>query len=197
MSSVVRLNVPPFERTEPTSLAALHRPLVSSDATQCEAHCNPCPACLEAQKKAVEDAGRLASDLGLRLSQLVEDALAQHVARMEAEQARLIATVLTAVLPNTADAALRSSLKDEISTALSQNARSELTLAKNPALDLGPLPEGAKLTFVEQSNLPLHQLRLSDDSGTTLIDPQAIIDACLARLSPLLDATSVPSETDS
>lgn len=196
MSSVVRLNVPPFESAAPTSLAALHRSLVPAESTQCDAHCNPCPKCLAAQEQAMAEAGRLARDLGLRLSQLVEDALAQHVAKMEADQSRLIGAILSAILPDMADASLRSSLAKEITEATDSNPRAKLVIAKNPALKLGDLPDDSRLSFQDDDSLPLHQLQLSQDSGKTLIDPDSIIEACVARLNAILNVTAVKPETE-
>lgn len=182
MSKIVRLPVPPFEPTSPTSLDALRRPLIKPEDTHCAAHCQPCAACLATQEKAVNAAKKTASDLGLRLSQLVEDAIAEHVARIEAEQTQLVTTVLEAVLPHLADAALRSALIDELSTATNSLRTEPLRLRKNPDLDLGPLPDNAAVKIEDDPTVPMNLIDLRDGEGVTRIDAQALIDACLVRL---------------
>lgn len=182
MSNLVRFQVPPFEATPPTSLAALRRPLIKPETTACAAHCQPCATCLAAQDKAVKAAKKTASDLGLRLSQLVEDAIAKHITRIEAEQTQLITTVLHSVLPHTADASLRSALRDEISIASEQLRNTPLYLRKNPALDLGPMPENADVRIDDDPDVPIGRIDLHNGDGATQIDAQAVINACLARL---------------
>lgn len=182
MSTVVRLQVPPFEPASPTSLSALRRPLISQETTRCAAHCQPCPACLAEQEKAVKAAEKTVSDLGLRLSQLVEDALAKHVARIEAEQTQLITAVLEGVLPHLADASLRSALLDELSVAADSLRTVPLHLRKNPALDLGPMPDTVSVKIENDPAVPMNRLDLRDGDGTTRIDAQALINACLVRL---------------
>lgn len=189
MSSVVRLNVPPFEPTAPTSLSALRRPLVQTDDHACDAQCEPCQTCRAAQQAAVEQARALATDLGLRLSQLVEDAMAERLAKIEADQSRLVARILEGVLPHLADAALRRALGDEIARATHSLKDVRLHLVKHPSLNLGVLPDTSRLDLTDDPDMPLHQVRLHDASGTTLIDPDAIIQACLSRLSPALSET--------
>lgn len=182
MSKVVRLQVPPFESTPPTSLAALRRPLINPESTRCAAHCQPCPSCLAAQDAAVTAAKKTASDLGLRLSQLVEDAIAEHVVRIETEQTQLITAVLEGVLPHLADAALRSALLDELSCATDSLRTEPLHLRKNPELDLGSLPDSMPVKIENDPAVPMNRLDLRDGDGTTRIDAQALINACLVRL---------------
>lgn len=182
MSNLVRFQVPPFEATPPTSLAALRRPLINPEATRCAAHCQPCPTCLAAQEQVVKDAKKTASDLGLRLSQLVEDAMVHHVARIEAEQTALISAVLAGVLPHIADASLRSALLGELSVAADALRTEPLQLRKNPALDLGALPDTAQIRIKDDPAQPMNTLDLRDGDSTTRIDAQAIINACLLRL---------------
>lgn len=182
MSKIIRLHVPPFEPTSPTSLAALRRPLIRPETTRCDAHCQPCPTCVAVQDKAVKAAEKTASDLGLRLSQLVEDAIAKHVARIEAEQTQLIATILEGVLPHLAEASLRSALRDELSVAAESLRTVPLYLRKNPELDLGPLPDSVQVKIEDDPAVPLNRIDLRDGDGTTRIDAQAIINACLVRL---------------
>lgn len=192
MSNLVRFHVPPFEATPPTSLAALRRPLINPEATRCAAHCQPCPTCLAAQQKAVKAAKKTASDLGLRLSQLVEDAVAQHVARIEAEQTALISAVLAGVLPHMADASLRSALLAELSVAgdaLRKGPSGSLQLCKNPALDLGNLPDTAQVQIKDDPAMAMNTLDLRDGDSTTRIDAQTIINACLLRLGKPLGPT--------
>lgn len=191
MSKIVRLQVPPFEATPPTSLAALRRPLIKPESTRCEAHCQPCPSCVAAQEKAVKAAKKTASDLGLRLSQLVEDAIAKHVARIEAEQTQLITAVLEGVLPHLAEASLRSALLDELSVAADSLRTVPLHLRKNPELDLGPLPDNVQVKIENDPAVPMNRLDLRDGDGTTRIDAQVLIDACLVRLGkPILQTHS-------
>lgn len=182
MSTVVRLHVPPFEPAAPTSLAALRRPLIQAETVHCEAQCQPCPVCVAKQAAEVETAMKLSSDLGLRVSQLVEDALSHHIARIEAQQAELIASVLTGVLPHLADAALRSALTDELSDAAEPLRTEPLRLRKHPELDLGPLADDTRLEIEDDASLALHQIQLRDGEGVTQIDPDRLITACLARL---------------
>ncbi|WP_298915584.1 hypothetical protein [uncultured Algimonas sp.] len=182
MSDIVRLHAPPFEPAAPTSLKALHRPLVAPDASHCEAHCRPCPACRAAQAAEVDAASKMSADLGLRLSQLVEDALAQHVARLEAEQAELVATILRGLLPALGDAALRSALAEELSAASQPLRSATLRLRKPPGLDLGPIPEGGRLQIEDDASQPMHTLSLADGDAVTTLDAQALIDACASRL---------------
>ena len=117
MSELIKLRVPPFVPTSPTSLSALTRPLVDADSSPCGAQCTPCPVCEAAQAAEVEAARKLSADLGLRLSQLVEDAIDTHVARIEAQQTQLVQTVLSAVLPHLADVNLRSALSEVLMEA--------------------------------------------------------------------------------
>lgn len=195
MSNLVRFHVPPFEATPPTSLAALRRPLINPEATRCAAHCQPCPSCLAAQEQAVKDAKKTASDLGLRLSQLVEDAMVQHVARIEAEQTALISAVLAGVLPHMADASLRSALLGELSVAANairtgpSGPSGSLQLRKNPALDLGDLPDTAQVQIKDDPAMPMNTLDLRDGDSTTRIDAQTIINACLLRLGKTVEPT--------
>ncbi|MGJ8560739.1 MAG: hypothetical protein ACSHX3_10925 [Litorimonas sp.] len=187
MSKIVRLQVPPFEATPPTSLAALRRPLIKPETTRCEAHCQLCPSCVAAQEKVVNAAKKAASDLGLRLSQLVEDAIAKHVARIEAEQTQLITAVLEGVLPHLAEASLRSALLDELSVAADSLRTAPLHLRKNPELDLGPLPNNVQVKIEDDPTVPMNRLDLRDGDGTTRIDAQVLINACLVRLGrPIL-----------
>ncbi|MEM7729191.1 MAG: hypothetical protein AAF311_07935 [Pseudomonadota bacterium] len=186
MSTVIRLNAPPFEPAAPTSLAALRRPLVDAQASRCDSHCSPCPACQAAQAAAVESARKAAqasaSDLGLRLSQLVEDALGTHIARIETQQAELVSAVLGAVIPHLADTALRRALEDEIlaATALAQQGMS-LQLVKHPDLDLGNVPAG-RLQIEDDPAQPRGSLSLKAGDGLSTLDVRPLIDACLARI---------------
>lgn len=182
MSKVVRLQVPPFEPTPPTSLAALRRPLINPETTHCDAHCQPCPSCVAAQDKALKAAKKTASDLGLRLSQLVEDAIAKHISRIEAEQTQLITAVLEGVLPHLAEASLRSALRDELSVAAESLRTVPLHLRKNPELDLGTLPDNVQVKIEDDPAVPMNRIDLRDGDGTTRIDAQALINACLVRL---------------
>jgi hypothetical protein len=182
MSNLVRFQVPPFETTSPTSLAALRRPLINPEATGCAAHCQPCPTCLKAQEKAIATAKKTSSDLGLRLSQLVEDAMVQYVARIEAEQTALIAAVLAGVLPHMADAGLRSALLSELSVVADAIRTDGMQLFKNPALDLGELPATAQIQIKDDPAMPMNTIDLRDGDSATRIDAQAIINACLLRL---------------
>lgn len=127
-------------------------------------------------------AKKTASDLGLRLSQLVEDAIAKHITRIEAEQTQLITAVLHGVLPHTADASLRSALRDEISVASEQLCNTPLYLRKNPGLDLGPMPENAAVRIDDDPAVPMGRIDLHKGDGATQIDAQAVINACLVRL---------------
>jgi hypothetical protein len=182
MSEIVRLHVPPFEPTPPTSLSALRRPLIKAETTRCEAHCQPCPTCLAAQDKAITAAKKTASDLGLRLSQLVEDAIAKHVERIEAEHTQLITAVLEGVLPHLAEASLRSALLDELSVAADSLRAVPLRLRKNPELDLGLLPDSVLVKIEDDPSIPMNRIDLRDGDGTTRIDSQTLINACLSRL---------------
>lgn len=198
MSNLVRFQVPPFEATPPTSLAALRRPLVNPETTRCAAHCQPCATCLATQEQAVKDAKKTASDLGLRLSQLVEDAMATHLARIEAEQTALISTVLAGVLPHMADASLRSALLAELAASSDALRAEPLQLRKNPALDLGALPDTALIKIKDDPAVPMNTVDLRDGDGTMRIDAQTIINACLLRLGkPTLPmhADIIKSET--
>ncbi|MEM9599384.1 MAG: hypothetical protein AAF926_00045 [Pseudomonadota bacterium] len=186
MSTVVKLNVPPFEPTAPTSLSALRRPLIAPEHANCEASCKPCPTCEARQAEALAEARKLSQDTALRLSQLVEDALAQQIARIEAEQAQLVTTVMQAILPRLADAALRSALCEEIAKAMEGRRETRFVLAKHPDLDLGPLADDARLSVLDDTNLILHHVELRRDGGTTHINPEPLIDACLARLSAVI-----------
>lgn len=185
MSSLVRLNVPPFEPAAPTSLAALRRPLVAPEATHCDAQCKPCPQCEAAQAERIAEARKLSADTGLRLSQLVEDALTQHVARMEAQQTTLVSTILTQLLPHLADAALRRAIGEELNAAFQSLRNEPLKLVKHPDLDLGPLADDARLTFEEDASLSVHDVRLRDGAGTIQIEADTLIQACLTRLKTL------------
>lgn len=182
MNKIIRLKVPPFEPASPTSLDALRRPLIKPEATQCAAHCQLCASCLATQDKAVKAAAKIAADLGLRLSQLVEDAIAEHVARIEAEQTQLITAVLEGVLPHLAEASLRSALRDELSAATDPLRTGPLYLRKNPELDLGSLPDSVQVKIEDDPDVPMNRIDLRDGDGTTRIDAQALIDACLIRL---------------
>ena len=198
MSNLVRFQVPPFEATPPTSLAALRRPLINPEATGCAAHCQPCPTCLAAQEKAIATARKTAADLGLRLSQLVEDAMAKYVARIEAEQTALISAVLAGVLPHMADASLRSALLSELSVLADALRTDSLQLFKNPALDLGDLPDTAQIQIKDDPAMPMNTVDLRDGDSATRIDIQAIVNACLLRLGkPALptQADIIASET--
>jgi hypothetical protein len=137
---------------------------------------------LAEQEEALKAAKKTASDLGLRLSQLVEDAITKHVARIESEQTQLITAVLEAVLPHLADASLRSALLEELSVASNSLRTVPLHLRKNPNLDLGPLPDTASVKIENDPTVPMNRLELRDGDGTTRIDAQALINACLARL---------------
>ena len=119
MSEIVRLHVPPFAPTAPTSLAALRRPLIQAEQTRCAANCQPCDACQAEQDARVADAAKASADQGLRLSQLIETAVLQYADRIEAQQSALIATVLATVLPDLANITLRETLQAELSAALS------------------------------------------------------------------------------
>lgn len=195
MSKVVPLQVPPFEPMSPTSLAALRRPLINPETTHCDANCQPCPSCLAAHEQAVKAAKKTASDLGLRLSQLVEDAIAKHIERIEAEQTQLITAVLEGVLPHLADASLRRALLDELSVAAESLKTAPLYLRKNPELDLGTLPDSVQVKIEDDPAVPMNRIDLRDGDGTTRIDAQALIDACLVRLekpvSPIHSALSL------
>lgn len=182
MSKVVRLKVPPFEPTSPTSLEALRRPLVKPETTRCDAHCKPCQTCDAAQKKAIKAAQKTASDLGLRLSQLVEEALATQLKRIEAQQAALITTVLEGVLPHLADLSLRRALMDELANAAEPLKSVSLRLRKHPSLDLGEFPDTSSLIFEDDPSMPVNKLELCDGDARTILDAQSLIHACLVRL---------------
>lgn len=184
MSSVVRLKVPPFEPAAPTSLAALRRPLITPDHSHCDSHCQPCSVCEAKQVKAVEAAKKLSQDTALRMSQLIEDALATHIARIETEQANLVTAVLKAVLPHLNDSALRSALTEEISRAAESMRDPRFTIAKSPDLDLGELNADSRITLEDDPRLSGHHVELRRDGGATHIDPEPLIAACLARLNP-------------
>ncbi|GLQ21451.1 hypothetical protein ACFFUB_10525 [Algimonas porphyrae] len=183
MNTVVKLNVPPFEPASPTSLSALRRPLVDQAQPGCDAHCQPCASCEAKQADAIAEARKLSQDTALRLSQLVEDALVKQLARIEAEQVALVTTVLTTVLPHLADATLRSLLADEIATLSDGSRGTTFILVKHPDLDLGPLADDARLSIACDDALTLHHVELRREGGTTHINPQPLIDACLARLN--------------
>ena len=183
MSGIVKLQVPPFAPTSPKSLAALRRPLVQAEASHCEQHCRPCAECQARQQAEIEAARKLSSDLGLRLSQLVEDALAKQIARIEAQQTALVSTVLSAVMPHLADATLRSSLMDVLNEATDPLKTVTLTLTKHPDLDLGPLSEDTRLTIVDDPSHARDSLSLREDDSLTTIDAAPLIAACLSRLN--------------
>lgn len=200
MSTVVRLQVPPFEPTPPTSLAALRRPLINPETTRCASLCQLCDACIAAQDKAVKAAKKTASDLGLRLSQLVEDAIAKHIARIEAQQTELITAVLESVLPHLAEASLRSALLDELAVAADPLRNAPLHLCKHPDLDLGSLPETAQVKIENDPSVPVNSITLRDGDGLTKIDAQALINACLVHLGksvPDIPASAPSAETES
>lgn len=183
MSSIVKLQVPPFAPTSPKSLSALRRPLVEAEASHCASHCRPCAECEAQQHAQVEAAKKLSADLGLRLSQLVEDALATHIARIEAQQTELVQTVLNAVLPHLADTNLRNSLMDVLGEALDPLKDVTLTLTKHPDLDLGAISEDARLQIVDDPAHPRDSLSLRESDSLTTIDAAPLISACLSRLS--------------
>lgn len=189
MSSLVKLHVPPFAPASPTSLTALHRPLVQADSTRCEAHCSPCPTCEAAHQAEIAAAQKLSADLGLRLSQLVEDAISTHIARLEAQQIELVQTVLTAVLPHLADTNLRHALSDVIAEALDPLKQVTLHLTKHPELDLGPLAKDASLKIEDDPTHPRHSLSLREGEGLTTLDAAPLIEACLARLTGLTETS--------
>lgn len=183
MSKIVKLHVPPFAPVSPTSLSALRRPLIEPDPNRCDVNCAPCPKCDERHLGELEEAKKLSADLGLRLSQLVEDALATHVARIEAQQTELIRVVLAAVLPHLADTNLRHALSDVLSDALDPLKEVSLHLAKHPDLDLGDIPDGVRLTIEDDPAHPRDSLSLRDGDSLTTIDAAPLIAACLSRLS--------------
>ena len=183
MSGIVKLQVPPFAPTSPKSLAALRRPLVQAEASNCEQHCRPCAECQARQQAEIEAARKLSSDLGLRLSQLVEDALAKQIARIEAQQTALVSSVLSAVMPHLADATLRSSLMDVLNEATDPLKDVTLTLTKHPDLDLGPLSKDTRLTIIDDPSHPRDSLSLREDDSLTTIDAAPLIAACLSRLN--------------
>ena len=196
MSGIVKLHVPPFAPTSPRSLAALRRPLVQEEASHCASHCRPCAQC-EAQRQAeIEAAKKLSADLGLRLSQLVEDALATHIARIESQQTELVQAVLAAVLPHLADTNLRNSLSDVLNKALDSLKDVTLTLTKHPDLDLGDLSEDSRLKIIDDPAHPRDSLSLRDGDGPTTLDAAPLIEACLSRLTgndaPTPDGAKTP-----
>lgn len=183
MSGLIKLHVPPFAPTSPTSLSALTRPLVDANSSPCGAQCTPCPVCEAAQAAEVEAARKLSADLGLRLSQLVEDAIATHVARIEAQQTQLVQTVLSAVLPHMADVNLRSALTDVLAEALDPLKDVTLHLTKHPELDLGDLPDNGALRIEDDPSHARDSLSLRDGDSLTTIDAAPLIAACLSRLA--------------
>lgn len=194
MTTIVRLQVPPFEATPPTSLAALRRQLIQPETTRCASHCQPCATCIAAQDKAVKAAKKTASDLGLRLSQLVEDAVAKHVQRIEAQQTTLITAVLEAALPHMANANLRAALAEELRVVADPLRTTPLRLRKHPDLDLGALPETAQVRIDDDPTIPMNQIDLQEGDATTTIDANALINACLAHLGkPALASAAPPS----
>jgi len=182
MSDTARHHVPPFAPTPPTSLDALRRPLIKPEDTHCASNCQPCSACQAAQEKAVAAAAKTAADLGLRLSQLVEDAIADHVARIEAQQTELITTVLAGVLPHLANVSLRSALIDELAAAADPLRTAPLRLRKHPDLDLGDLPDTAAVKIEDDASVPMNMIKLREGDAVSTLDAGALIDACLARL---------------
>jgi hypothetical protein len=189
VSDIIQLHAPPFEPAAPTSLAALSRPLVREEASRCPNHCSPCPTCQADRDSAVaaarEEGRKEASGLGLRLSQLVEDALATHVARLERQQAELIGSALRAVLPRLADRALRETLAAELAQHAAKPllADTALRLRKSPDLDLGPLPDSPRLDIQDDPALAPGRLVLAQGDARTTLDAQPVIDALMARLA--------------
>lgn len=183
MNDIVRLHVPPFEPTAPTSLAALRRPLVDADTVHCASQCAPCSVCKARHEAEVAAAAKLSNDLGLRLSQLVEDALDTHLTRIETQQAHLIATVLNAVLPQLVDTNLRSALSAELAAMTAPLRDVTLIVNKHPDLDLGPIPDGARLEIQDDPNHPRDSLSLRQGEGLTRIEPNNLIQACLGRIA--------------
>ena len=183
MSEIVRLHVPPFAPASPISLAALRRPLIQEDATHCAAHCQPCEVCQSAQKAEIAAARQSSADLGLRLSQLLEDAVSNHASRIEAQQTALVTTILSALLPDLAQENLRQTLQSELSEALSDPMCVDtLRLRKNPDLDLGTLAETTDFKVQDDPTVPVTQIILAAGEGTTRLDAQPIIDLCRARM---------------
>lgn len=198
MSDVVRLRVPPFAPAAPTSLAALTRPLIQPEQTRCEAHCQPCESCVAEQVAQVKAARKTASDLGLRLSQLVEDAMAQHMARIEAQQSELVSTVLGAVLPYLAQDTVRRTVHSELTASLADPLRTEtLRLSKSPDLDLGVIPQTDRLSVTNDAALPIDQIMLTQGDAQTEIDASALVQHCLSLLGvePATSSSSI-SATD-
>ena len=183
--SVVRLNVPPFTPAAPTSLAALRRPLVQPELAHCANHCQPCETCRAAHAAEVAAASKHAADTALRLSQLVEDALTQHIARLEAEQTQLVTTVLGAVLPHLANASLRAALTDELRAISDPLKTLDVRLAKPPSLDIGQLPAGHSVTLEDDPNLFGQVVEVRIDSSTTRLDADALVNACVERLNSI------------
>jgi hypothetical protein len=131
----------------------------------------------------VAAAAKLSNDLGLRLSQLVEDALDTHLTRIETQQAHLIATVLNAVLPQLVDTNLRSALSAELAAMTAPLRDVTLIVNKHPDLDLGPIPDGARLEIQDDPNHPRDSLSLRQGEGLTRIEPNNLIQACLGRIA--------------
>lgn len=186
MSSAA-LKLTDFNSTEGASISAMTQSLAFTPV-KAEDECGSCRG-LETEIAALT--ARQADDFSSQLEQLKSRFQDEVEALHQALDVRLkdgLSQCLMALFPALADVSLRRGLEAEIRQSLKDSLPETLTVTISPELsDPVDVPPG--VTVTQDPNLAGHTVDIKQGAARTRLDPDAILNSCLALLK-----TDTPEE---
>ncbi len=178
--SVAALKLTDFNQEGGTSLAMMTKPL-GFKPRQTDDTCESCQAA--GQNLAALEAS-YAENLAAQMEALqsgFESELHKVREALEVKIQTGLFECLSALFPALAEASLRKGLQDELQRSLMETLPESLSVRISSTLENTiELPDGISLT--PDPNLAGHKAEIRQGDARTLLDPDAILNACLAVL---------------
>jgi len=188
MSGVV-IKLTDFNSDEWLSSIAMAQPPASGSVEAIE----PCDVCKKTEEKLATLEAQCAEDVAAQLAAMqsrFDDQLRILQHDLEGRLQQGLSQCLTALFPALAETSLRQGLEAELQQSLMDAMPETLSVRVSPDVsDLIDVPSGVKLT--NDPTLKGHVVEIIQGAARTRLDPDAILNQCLAHLKPAtLDETS-------